>query len=313
MQKYQSKYITFTIHDDNGIKQLKLRRKPFFYTIYTLLGTMAVVCLAFVFVNLTLAQVNEDRLETELELVEFKRINEELNTLISQTQIELHEKREEISEATGYLSKIESIMGLSTEEALPFKERVDIAMLDTEQKATLLQLIPSGSPIEFKGVTSPFGYRHHPVLNKKALHMGVDLRASMGTPVYATADGIVEHASYDKYNGNLVTLQHIYGFKSYYAHLNKIVIKSGSFVKKGDLIAYSGNTGMSSGPHLHYEVRFLSKSLDPITFVKWDLTNYTEIFEKETGISWESLATAISHIKIQDPTIQLQLSLQELK
>lgn len=91
------------------------------------------------------------------------------------------------------------------------------------------------------------------------------------------------------------------------------MVKSGSFVKKGDLIAYSGNTGISSGPHLHYEVRFLSRSLDPLTFVMWDMKNYTEIFEKETEISWDSLITAISHIKIQNPTPQPQLSLQAQK
>nr|WP_306458724.1 M23 family metallopeptidase [Aliarcobacter vitoriensis] len=227
--------------------------------------------------------------------------------------MELHEKKEEISEATDYLTKIESIIGLSTENELPLKQRVDIARLDSEQRTTLLQLIPSGSPMEKIEISSYFGYRHHPILNKKALHLGIDLRAPIGTPVYATADGIVESATFDKYNGNLITLQHIYGFKSYYAHLNKTVVESGTFVKKGDLIAYSGNTGMSSGPHLHYEVRFLSKSLNPLTFVKWDITNYTEIFEKETEISWESLVTAINHIKIQDPTPQLQLSLQEPK
>ncbi len=77
--------------------------------------------------------------------------------------------------------------------------------------------------------------------------MGFDLKASVGTPVYATADGIVETSNFDRFNGNLIAIQHIYGFKSYYAHLNKTLVKSGSFVKKGDLIAYSGNTGISNG------------------------------------------------------------------
>ena len=313
MDQYANKYITFTINDDNGIKQIKLRKKPFFYTLYTFIGISFIFVAAFIFINLSLIQMDKDRLDIELELVEFKRINEELNNLVSQTQLELHEKNEEISEATDYFNKMENIIGIPTENELPLKQRVDIARLNTEERTTLLQLIPSGSPVENKIINSYFGYRHHPVLNRKALHMGVDLKASVGTPVYATADGIVEAASFDRFNGNLIAIQHIYGFKSYYAHLNKTLVKSGSFVKKGDLIAYSGNTGISSGPHLHYEIRFLSRSLDPLTFVMWDMKNYTEIFEKETEISWDSLITAISHIKIQDPTPQPQLSLQAQK
>lgn len=313
MDKYANKYITFTINDDNGVKQIKLTKKPLYYSFYTFLSLFGIFILAFIFINITLIQTDKDRLEIELELLETQRINEELSNLVSQTQLELHEKNEEISEATDYLTQIETIIGITTENELPLKERVDIARLDSEQRTTLLQLIPSGYPVEFKGINSYFGYRNHPVLKKKALHLGLDLKASSGTPVFATADGIVETSKFDKYNGNLVTLQHIYGFKSYYAHLNKSVVESGSFVKKGDLIGYSGNTGMSSGPHLHYEVRFLARSLDPLPFVKWDIQNYSEIFEKETEISWESLITAISHIKIQNPTPQLQLSLQEHK
>lgn len=313
MDKYANRYISFTINDDNGIKQIRVLKKPFFYTLYTLFGALIIFIFAFIFINISLFQIDKDRLSIELELIKVERLNEELNNLISETQTELFEKNEEISEASDYLTKIESIIGISTENELPLKDRVDIARLDSEQRTTLLQLIPSGSPVEFKGINSPFGYRNHPVLNRRALHLGLDLKAAVGTPVFATADGIVESAGFDKYNGNLVTLQHIYGFKPYYAHLNKTVVESGSFVKKGDLIAYTGNTGMSSGPHLHYEVRFLSRSLNPISFVKWDIKNYSEIFEKETEISWESLVTAISHIKIQEPTPQLQLSLQERK
>lgn len=313
MDKYANSYITFTINHDKGIRQLKVAKKPLFYLLYTLLTLFLIFILSFIFINLSLVQMDKDRLDIELELVESKRINEELNNILSQTQLELHEKNEEISEATSYFNQVENIIGIPTENELPLKQRVDIARLDAEQRTTLLQLIPSGSPVDDKIINSYFGYRHHPVLKRKALHMGVDLKATVGTPVYATADGIIEAASFDRFNGNLVVIQHIYGFKSYYAHLNKTVVKSGSFVKKGDLIAYSGNTGISSGPHLHYEVRFLSKSLDPLTFVNWDMKNYTEIFEKETEISWDSLITAISHIKVQDPTPQPQLSLQEQK
>jgi len=313
MDNYANKYIVFTINYDNGLKQVRVRRKPLFYTLYTFLVALVGLICFIVFVNGSLIYITQDKLKLELELVEVKRINEDLNNLINQTQMELHTKIEEIDEATNYLTKIESLIGISTEKELPLKERVDLASLSSEQRITLLQLIPSGAPLEKVNVTSHFGYRYHPILNKEALHMGTDLAALIGTPVYATADGIVESTTSNKYNGNLVTIQHIYGFKTYYAHLSKFAVQSGTFVKKGDLIAYSGNSGMSSGPHLHYEVRFLSKSLNPYSFIKWNIANYEEIFKKETAISWESLVTAINHIKIQDPTPQLQLSLRGLK
>jgi murein DD-endopeptidase MepM/ murein hydrolase activator NlpD len=122
----------------------------------------------------------------------------------------------------------------------------------------------------------------------------------MRTPIYATADGIVEWAGYHKQSGygKLIILQHNYGFKTYFGHLNKIVVKSGKFVKKGDLIAYSGNSGMSNGPHLHYEVRYMSRAVNPYWFVKWDIKNYKEIFEKEKRIPWQSLVTAITQIRM---------------
>jgi hypothetical protein len=84
------------------------------------------------------------------------------------------------------------------------------------------------------------------------------------------------------------------------------VIKSGAFVKKGDLIAYTGNTGMSNGPHLHYEVRFLHKVVNPFLFIKWSVENYNDIFQKETKVPWQSLITATAHLKLmkQIPTQQ---------
>ncbi len=100
--------------------------------------------------------------------------------------------------------------------------------------ATLLQFIPSGSPVDYKGITSKFGNRIHPTLNRKEFHRGLDMKAKMKTPVYATADGIVEYSGYHQKSGfgNLVILQHNYGFRTYFGHLNNVVIKSGKFVKK---------------------------------------------------------------------------------
>jgi len=145
--------------------------------------------------------------------------------------------------------------------------------------------------------SSRFGWRENPILKRKEFHAGTDLRAPIGTPVLAPADGVVKFIQYNQNSGygNVVSLSHNYGFESYYAHLmNKAIVKEGQFVKKGDIIAYSGNSGMSTGPHLHYEIKFIGRLLDPETFLRWKGSNFTEIFQKEKRVTWESLIKLIN-------------------
>lgn len=121
-------------------------------------------------------------------------------------------------------------------------------------------------PVEWKGVTSPYGYRYHPVLKMKRLHDGVDLRASMNTPVYSSYSGTVSYAGWMRGYGKIVIIDHPRGYSTRYAHLNKIFVEKGDNVNIGKLIGKSGNTGVSTGPHLHYEIRYNEKSLDPIEY-----------------------------------------------
>jgi murein DD-endopeptidase MepM/ murein hydrolase activator NlpD len=132
------------------------------------------------------------------------------------------------------------------------------------------------------------------------------MKAPMKTPIYATADAIVEWAAKHKRSGygNLIILDHSFGFKTYFGHLNKIVVKSGQFIKRGDLIGYTGNSGMSNGPHLHYEVRFVQRALNPFWFVKWNIASYNSIFEKEKNVPCQSLITATTRLH-QTTTIPL--------
>ncbi|BDQ26357.1 hypothetical protein ASB1_00330 [Helicobacter heilmannii] len=101
--------------------------------------------------------------------------------------------------------------------------------------------------------------------------------------------------------GRLLKLYHPFGFKTYYAHLKKIVVKNGEFVKKGQLVAYSGSSGMSTGPHLHYEVRFLTKPINPMYFIKWNMKDFDFIFTKERNIAWQSLLTIINNLLMDQP------------
>lgn len=116
-------------------------------------------------------------------------------------------------------------------------------------------------------VTSHFGMRTHPILKKKMLHKGIDFKAAMGTPIYATADGKVKSVvESDKGHGNHVVLQHDDEYKTVYANLSKFAVSAGMTVKKGQLIAYSGNSGASTAPHLHYEVLQNDEHVDPRSF-----------------------------------------------
>ena len=145
-------------------------------------------------------------------------------------------------------------------------------------------------------VTASFGYRKHPISKKKQFHRGIDLRAKRKTNVFATADGVVRYVqSRDKSAfGRVVIISHNYGFETVYAHLRKTRVKIGDIIKKGDIIALSGNSGRSTGPHLHYEVRYASMVLNPKNFMKWNLKNYETIFNKERRIKWDSLINLIN-------------------
>lgn len=123
------------------------------------------------------------------------------------------------------------------------------------------------SPLEFSRVTSSFGGRIHPLMNVPRDHKGIDFGAPTGTPVKATSDGVVELAGTQRGYGNIVVLQHRGKYSTAYAHLNGFAanVREGQEVKQGQIIGYVGSTGMSTGPHLHYEVRIDGEAQNPMT------------------------------------------------
>ncbi len=136
--------------------------------------------------------------------------------------------------------------------------------------------------------------RTPPVTGAKTFHLGLDLTASVGTPVYAAADGVIEQRrSSPKGYGNVIRIRHAFGFTTLYGHLSKFNVTAGQFVKKGQIIAWSGNTGLSTGPHLHYEVRFLDKALDPRRFIAWGADNFDSLFAEEKKVNWVQLVNVI--------------------
>lgn len=131
--------------------------------------------------------------------------------------------------------------------------------------------VPSRMPVEGVTLTSGYGMRNHPILRKRARHNGVDLAAARGTPVYATADGLIGKAQRFSSYGNYVQIEHGGELQTRYAHLSSYTVRAGDMVEKGDLIGYVGSTGRSTGPHLHYEVRVAGEAVDPVPYMFTDL------------------------------------------
>lgn len=142
-------------------------------------------------------------------------------------------------------------------------------------KGKMMASIPAIQPIDsrkLRGAISGFGYRMHPIYKIRKMHEGLDFAAPIGTPIYATGDGIVIAAGVERGYGNRIMINHGYGYVTKYAHMSKFKVQSGARIKRGDIIGYVGNTGASTGPHCHYEVYKNGKPINPINFFFNDLS-----------------------------------------
>ena len=142
-----------------------------------------------------------------------------------------------------------------------------------EENRERMNHLPAIRPIN--GILlSGFGVRVHPVYNRQRMHDGVDFRANIGTEIYATGDAVVRSAGRKGTYGNLLILDHDFGYETRYAHLSGFAegIRSGKKVKRGDLIGYTGNTGLTRGPHLHYEILKDGVPVDPLNYMFADIT-----------------------------------------
>ncbi|WP_174522240.1 M23 family metallopeptidase [Sphingobium amiense] len=127
--------------------------------------------------------------------------------------------------------------------------------------------IPSGRPVEKLSLTSNFGVRSDPFNGGARMHKGIDIPGPIGTPIHATADGIVSRSGWASGYGNLVQISHGSGMETRYGHMSKLLVAENSYVKRGQIIGLMGSTGRSTGSHLHYEVRVDGAAINPLPFV----------------------------------------------
>lgn len=164
---------------------------------------------------------------------------------------------------------------LLTRKAYVQTRSFDEVQVYSSRAGDMASCIPSIYPVNPRTVqiTSPFGARFHPVRKHVVFHEGVDLAGPSGQPVYATGDGVVESTqiNFSGY-GNVVVIDHGFGYKTRYAHLKEIKVTEGQVVIRGDRIGTLGNSGLSTGPHLHYEVIYRGRQINPWNFLNPDVS-----------------------------------------
>ncbi len=182
------------------------------------------------------------------------------------------------------------LIKLAYDKAAKIKNRLDIQRQSIDQLKTELgkkermwASRPAIQPIDnkdLKQLHTIFGMRMHPILGYVRPHNGLDFTAPHGSPVYATGDAVVMYTGFSTY-GNVIYLDHGFGFETRYAHLTRYIVEPGQVIKRGQIIGYVGNTGLSAAPHLHYEVHYKNVAINPINFFQRDLSNkeYEKLIE----------------------------------
>ncbi len=201
-------------------------------------------------------------------------------------------------------------VGFNSASSYEYKEVFGVLDNEIHRRARVLYALPSGTPLaKDTYISSSYGVRIHPLRNYRQFHHGIDLPIRMRDSVVATSPGTVTFTGYKGGYGKVVILEHAYGFSTVYGHLDEYLVSKGDVVQKGEQIALGGNTGISTGPHVHYEVRYLDKPINPYLFYNWNLVNYNKIFLTIKSVKWEPIIAAI--LQQQDKE-GLRLSLQGL-
>lgn len=229
------------------------------------------------------------KLEERLELIEkqLDSLNTHNNTLYAEISgvnydtVDFHKFRND--SANSVFTIYDTIFNNLDRRSLHAAEMLALQLEKLQQTSqwfqnnkNVINYYPTISPIktiDFICVSSPYGWRSDPITGRNAFHEGLDISANPGTEVYATASGRVVKILYSKYGyGNRLLIRHNYGFETLYAHLGIITVKKGQWVNKGQKIGTVGNTGKSTGPHLHYEIHKNNQPRDPMGYFYTHLT-----------------------------------------
>jgi len=215
-----------------------------------------------------IAQIKNDSLMRKIE-----KITERLNKLRGFANLEpFDEELLSMGKGGAFISnskgrdleeKIDYMLNIANEFEIKVREIEEYV----EKKKRELFHTPSIMPVKSGWITSQFGYRMDPFTGRRKLHEGIDISGNFGEPIFATANGKVVFAGWRSGYGLTVEIDHENGYKTVYAHNSKNFVRVGDRVKRGDIIALMGNTGKTTGVHVHYEVRLFNKPLNPVNYI----------------------------------------------
>lgn len=281
------KFITiiFVPHQKAKFRKIKVPL-PFLWCSMALI-TFAFLSSIFLSVNFFFS------IQKNIQLKSLKEKNRQLKKTVDTYKVQLAELEKRLAELDQKTETLALLSGLETveqgtsggiggaAELLPHSDidnfifewkdrlakRVELLSQKWEEKKAVLKITPTILPV--KGIpTAGFGIRNNPFSEGKEFHTGIDISCPSGRPVYASADGMVVEANYLGGLGKCVTLFHGLGVSTKYGHLSKIVVKEGQKIKRGTIIGYTGSTGRSTGPHLHYEILLNGKPVNPLEYIQ---------------------------------------------
>jgi len=207
--------------------------------------------------------------------------DDELRTVLGLSEVSADERNVGIGGANFEEADVDEISGFvnydlnnqiqelyKLERQIQFEENSFKELAATfKHKQDSIDYLPALKPVLKGVISSKFGYRNHPILKIKRHHDGVDISARRGEPVYASADGTVRFSGRMGTLGLMIMIDHKYGFSTRFGHLDRVVIRPGQAVKRGEKIGEVGNSGLSTSPHLHYEVHYQDKPVDPLKYI----------------------------------------------
>lgn len=286
--------LVITIADEKGARQFQVHKHIKKIVVWVLILFICFIGGIILLMKFLMHTMDTIALGQNIAISEYRYIYQQNEILKHKIQ----QKNNELNMIHQKIGDLESIIGTqkNNQKIYDKMKEIDLEQLAYQHKEMILNLIPSGAPILLQAKrqnASPKEYT-----NRKKEALGVNFDVPRHTPVYATSDGVVDtlRSNYKKGYGNFIKINHSFGFSSLYAHLDEVLLKKGEFVRKGELIGYSGSSGSVKSPVLYYEVLFLNKILNTELYVQWNMENFNSLLLNNNTIDWESLVWTIQDV-----------------